>query len=88
MFCFLFQVLFTSRRAHVSVISVQVGLPSNFAKTENLNSKTFDDFAFQGFTQCANIRGESSRRRKAKTASELVGASMVVLGCEAVTKVI
>mgnify|MGYP006975562119 CR=1 FL=1 len=32
--------------------------------------------------------GESSRRRKARTASELVGASMVVLGCEAVTKVI
>ena len=25
--------------------------------------------------------GESSRRRKARTASELVGASMVVLGC-------
>ena len=32
--------------------------------------------------------GESPRRRKARTASELVGASMVVLGCEAVTKVI
>ena len=63
LFCFIFQVLFTSRRAHVSVISVCIALNHRLGCCQTLpelkfklSNQTFDDFAFQGFTQCANKR--------------------------------